>query len=221
MRRSDRALRVAVCGLLLAMMLVLGWVESLLPAFGVPGVKLGLSNGVLIFAVYMLDIPTAFILMALKVALSGMLFGNPSAMAYAFAGGLTSLTVMCLLSRVKGLSRVIVSMAGGLAHNVGQVAMAMLILNSPRQMLYYMAILMGVGLACGALTGIAADAVLRHLRSARWSAPRGTDRRRSGALLLAAAVLVIAVGAFAIVRMRRPAEVTVTVQPAVTEAGRP
>ena len=96
--------RVALCGLLLALMLVLGYVESLLPAVsGVPGIKLGLSNGVLIFAVYMLNVPTAFVLMGLKVALSGMLFGGVSAMIYAAAGGVLSLTVMCLLSRVRGL----------------------------------------------------------------------------------------------------------------------
>ncbi|MDY3817360.1 MAG: Gx transporter family protein, partial [Candidatus Limiplasma sp.] len=119
--------RVALCGLLLALMLVLGYVESLLPAVsGVPGIKLGLSNGVLIFAVYMLNVPTAFVLMGLKVALSGLLFGGVSAMIYAAAGGVLSLTVMCLLSRVRGLHPVVVSMAGGVFHNVGQLGMAML-----------------------------------------------------------------------------------------------
>ena len=100
---QKQARRIAICGMLLALMLVLGFVESQLPvAAGIPGVKLGLSNGVLIFAVYMLNVPTAYLLMGLKVLLSGMLFGSPSAMMYAFAGGAVSLTVMCLLSRMKG-----------------------------------------------------------------------------------------------------------------------
>ena len=74
--------------LAIALMLVLGFVESLMPvAAGVPGIKLGLSNGVLIFAVYMLNLPTAFVLMVLKVVLSGLLFGGVNAMMYAFAGG--------------------------------------------------------------------------------------------------------------------------------------
>ena len=99
-----KTLQLTVSALLLAMMLVLGYVESLLPAFtAIPGVKLGLSNSVLIFAVYMLDIPTAYILMALKVTLSGFLFGNPAAMLYAFAGGLLSLTAMALVSRIKSV----------------------------------------------------------------------------------------------------------------------
>ena len=159
-----QAQRIATCGMLLALMLVLGFVESQLPvAAGIPGIKLGLSNGVLIFAVYMLSVPASYVLMALKVLLSGFLFGSPSAMMYAFAGGVLSLTVMCLLSRMKGLSPIVVSMVGGLSHNVGQVALAIMILNTPK-LLYYMAILMVVGLATGAATGIAANGIIRRFQ---------------------------------------------------------
>lgn len=161
-RVQKQATRVALCGMLLALMLVLGFVESQLPvAAGIPGIKLGLSNGVLIFAVYMLNIPTAFLLMGLKVLLSGLLFGSPSAMLYALAGGVLSLTVMSLLSRMKGLSPVVVSMMGGLSHNVGQVAMAMLVLQTPKLM-YYMAVLMAVGLVTGLATGLAASGIIRR-----------------------------------------------------------
>ena len=157
--------RVALCGLLLAMMLVLGWVEHLIPLnASIPGIKLGLSNGVLIFAVYMLDAPTSFVLMALKVVLSCAFLGNPaSMMIYGFAGGILSLTAMVLLSRVKGLHPVTVSMVGGAMHNVGQVAAAMVMLNTANLM-YYMAVLMLVGLACGLLTGVCADRVMKHMR---------------------------------------------------------
>ena len=163
-KKNTQAERIAVCGMLLALMLVLGFVESRLPvATGVPGIKLGLSNGVLIFAVYMLNVPAAYLLMGLKVLLSGMLFGSPSAMMYAFAGGLLSLTVMVLLSRMKGLSPVVVSMVGGLAHNVGQVLLAMFILNTPK-LIYYMAILMVVGLVTGLATGLAANGIINRFR---------------------------------------------------------
>lgn len=65
--------QLALCSVLLTLMLVLGWVESLFPPLlGVPGIKLGLSNGVLIFAVYMLSLPTAWVLMLLKVVLSSL-----------------------------------------------------------------------------------------------------------------------------------------------------
>ena len=161
---QKQARRIALCGMLLALMLVLGFVESQLPvAAGIPGIKLGLSNGVLIFAVYMLNIPTAYLLMGLKVLLSGLLFGSPSAMMYAFAGGLLSLTVMVLLSRIKGLSPVVISMVGGLSHNVGQVALAMVILKTPK-LVYYMAVLMVVGMITGLATGLAANGIINRFR---------------------------------------------------------
>ena len=80
--------QLALCSVLLTLMLVLGWVESLFPPLmGVPGIKLGLSNGVLIFAVYMLSLPTAWVLMLLKVVLSSLFLGGVAALPYALAGG--------------------------------------------------------------------------------------------------------------------------------------
>ncbi|MBQ8200808.1 MAG: Gx transporter family protein [Clostridia bacterium] len=167
-RRFD-AKRIALCGVLLSLMLVLGWVEHMIPInAAIPGIKLGLSNGVLIFAVYMLDVPTSFVLMAMKVLLSCAFLGTPaSMMIYGFAGGVLSLTAMVLLSRVKGLHAVTVSMVGGVMHNVGQVAAAMIMLNTPN-LLYYMAVLMVVGLGCGALTGVCASLVMKHMRHMRF-----------------------------------------------------
>jgi heptaprenyl diphosphate synthase len=161
--------RVALCGLLLSMMLVLGWVEHMIPLnAAIPGIKLGLSNGVLIFAVYMLDIPTSFVLMVLKVVLSCAFLGNPaSMMIYGFAGGILSLTGMVALSRVKGMHVVTVSLVGGALHNVGQVAAAMVMLSTSN-LLYYMAILMIAGIACGVLTGVCANLVMKHLKHMRF-----------------------------------------------------
>jgi len=159
--------RIALCGLLTALMLVLGYIESMLPAVpGVPGIKLGLSNGVLIFAIYLLDIPTAFALMVLKVVLSGLLFSGVSAMMYAFAGGVLSLIAMSILSHIKGMYKVTVSMVGGAMHNVGQVLMAMLVLNTPR-LVYYMAILLFIGLGTGLLIGICATYAIKHLKASK------------------------------------------------------
>ncbi len=157
--------RVALCGLLLSMMLVMGWLESLLPSTSVPGIKLGLSNGVLIFAVYMLDLPTAWLLMALKVTLSALFFGAGT-FPYAMAGGVLSMLGMTLLSRCKWAHPVTVSILGGVLHNVGQVGMAILLLNTPG-LLYYMAILMVVGMLCGALTGVCATQVMKHMKHMR------------------------------------------------------
>ncbi len=163
----ERTRRIALCGLLIAMMLVLGFVESRIPInAGIPGIKLGLSNGVLIFAVYMLDIPTAWLLMVLKVMLSGLLFGGFNTIMYALAGGVLSMLAMTLLSKVRGMHPITVSMVGGVMHNVGQVTLAMILLHT-QQLLYYMAVLILVGLICGALTGIVASSVMKHLKAIR------------------------------------------------------
>ncbi len=165
--RREITLRTAYSGLLIAVMLVLGYIESLLPAVGaVPGIKLGLSNSVLIFAVYMLNLPTAWALMVLKVLLSGLLFGGASTILYAMSGGVLSMLSMTLLSRMKSMHPVTVSMVGGVMHNVGQVAMAMILFKT-NQLLYYMAVLIFVGMACGALTGVCASSVMKHLKSIR------------------------------------------------------
>lgn len=164
----QRTQKIATCAMLLCLMLIMGYVENLIPvAPGVPGIKLGLSNSVLVLALYMLGIPTSILLMVLKVLLSGILFSGVSAMMYAFAGGALSLLAMVLISRVKGIHPVVVSAIGGLMHNVGQVALAMIILNTPK-LVYYMAILMAVGLITGIATGTAAHAVMNHLKKLGW-----------------------------------------------------
>lgn len=155
--------KLALSALLLSLMLALGYIESLLPSFSVPGVKIGLSNSLLLFAVYMLGVPHAFLLMVLKVTLSSLMFGGFSAMMYAMAGGLASMAVMSVLHTVKGLSPVTVSMAGGVSHNVGQVLVAMAILHTS-QLVYYMAVLVLVGMLCGALTGVCALKVMQHMK---------------------------------------------------------
>ena len=165
--QTEKTRRVTLCGLLTAIMLILGYVESLIPfSFGVPGIKLGLSNSVLIFSVYMLNVPTAFLLMIVKVTLSAVMFGAglfSMPMWFALAGGTLSLALMALLSRDRDLVPAVVSMAGGVGHNVGQVVMCMLTVTRVN-MLFYMGVLMFVGMLTGGLTGMIADRVLRNMR---------------------------------------------------------
>ena len=187
----QKTARMVLSALLLALMLVLGYVEHLLPSVGIPGIKLGLSNSVLIFAVYMLSIPEAYMLMTMKVLLSGILFSGPQAMAYAFAGGLLSVTGMWLFSAWMPKRVVVVSMVGGLLHNLGQAAVATLILHISVPV-YWLALL-GAGLACGALTGIASQKTLFTLKKNRFGLSDPKDRK-SPALrtVLAAVALVLA-----------------------------
>lgn len=155
--------RVALLGMLTAVMLVLGFVEYMFPvASAVPGMKLGLSNVVLLFALYMLGPRDAAILMVSKVVLSGLLFGGVNAMMFSLAGGMLSMLGMMLTRRIPGVSIVGVSVVGAVLHNAGQVLVAMLVLRTGK-LLYYMAILMLVAVGTGVVTGIVAKLVMRAL----------------------------------------------------------
>ena len=166
MNKRFNTKRVALCGLLLAMMLILGWIEKQIPTPH-PAMKLGLSNSVLIFAVYMLDIPTAYVLMFFKVFLSNVLFGSLGvSFAMGMAGGAVSLTAMVLLSRVKGMHMVTVSIVGGVMHHVGQIVMALLVVNTPG-LVTTLPFLMLMGLFFGAVTGVCAQRVMKYMKHMR------------------------------------------------------
>ena len=163
MNRRWSASVVAKLGLLTAVAIVLGYFEYLLPVTGIPGVKLGLANTVLLYALYLIDVPSAIILMFLKVGLSGLLFGGPAAMLYSLAGGVLSLVVMILARKSKGLSIVGVSVLGAVSHNVGQMVVACFVVET-RAILAYLPILLFAAAVTGTLTGLIARYTFRGLR---------------------------------------------------------
>lgn len=155
---------VARFGMLTAVALVLGWVESFIPIGGMPGIKLGLANTVLLYAIYLIDVKSAWLLMFMKVVLSGFLFAGLSGMLYSFAGGLVSLIIMLLLYKGRGISIVGVSIAGAVGHNVGQVLVACLVIT-PRAALSYFPVLLVAGVITGMLTGIAANSAIHGIQA--------------------------------------------------------
>lgn len=159
--------RLTLGAMFLAVMMVLGYIESLLPSFGVPGIKLGLANSVLLLSLYWLGIPSSVVLMLAKVGLSGLLFGNPYAMVYSLAGGVTSMLAMILLIHgLKGVSPIGAGASGGVMHNVGQIGVAMLQLQTA-SLVYYMAILMIAGVITGSVTGAIARRLMVYLPADR------------------------------------------------------
>lgn len=159
-KRKWDAGTVARLGILTAVALVLGYVESLFPIAAIPGVKLGLSNTVLLYALFLMDAPSALLLMLLKVGLSGLLFGGPTAMLYSLAGGILSLAAMLLARRARGISVVGVSVLGAAAHNVGQTLVACAVVGV-RAALAYLPVLLLAAAAAGVLTGVIAKAVMK------------------------------------------------------------
>ena len=163
MNRRWSASVVAKLGLLTAVAIVLGYFEYLLPVTGIPGVKLGLANTVLLYALYLIDVPSAILLMFLKVGLSGLLFGGPAAMLYSLAGGVLSLIVMILARKSKGLSIVGVSVLGAVSHNIAQMVVACFVVET-RAILAYLPILLFAAAVTGTLTGLIARYTFRGLR---------------------------------------------------------
>ena len=162
--RNRRAQQVAVSGLLTSLMLVFGLIERQFPlTAAIPGVKLGLANSVLLYSLYMLGVRQSFLLMLLKALMSWLIYTNMNAMFYSLGGGLLSLLVMILLTRVKGVSIIGVSALGAVFFNIGQILVAVIMLNTPQLIVTYLPILMVSGVITGVLTGIVAQMVMKHI----------------------------------------------------------
>ena len=163
--RNRSAQRVALSGLLTSLMLVLGLIERQFPlTAAIPGIKLGLANSVLLYSLYMLGTRQSVVLMLLKALMSWLIYTNMNAMFYSLAGGALSLLAMVLLSRVRGVSIIGVSALGAVFFNVGQILMAVWMLNTPQLIVTYLPVLMLSGVLTGVLTGVIAQMVMKHLR---------------------------------------------------------
>lgn len=155
---------LARLGVLSSLALLLGWVESLFPiAPGAPGVKLGLSNTVLVYALYLMDAKCAWLLMLAKVFLSGFLFSGLTGILYSLAGGVLSLLTMIPLKRGGRLGVCGVSALGAVSHNLGQL-LAATVASDTVPLLVYAPVLIVSGALSGSLTGLIAGLVLRALR---------------------------------------------------------
>ena len=156
--------KVAFCGMLVALAMIFSYVESLIPiSFGVPGIKLGLANLVVLSGLYLLRPHEVLIVSIARILLAGFMFGNGMSILYSLAGGLLSFLVMLLLKNSRkggGYSKIGVSIAGGVSHNIGQILVAAAVLKSWK-MAYYLPVLMLSGLVTGFLIGILTDRVLR------------------------------------------------------------
>jgi len=209
--------------MLTALALVLGWLDRAIPVTwflsgAVPGIKLGLANTVLLYAVYLMDWKGCVLLMLAKVFLSGFMFGSMSAILYSLSGGVLSLAVMLLVKGRPRLGALVIallaaasdvmlllrhphprgqmlwcmilialacaaavaafivigrrreyavlgtSLAGAVAHNIGQILAASAMLRTPQLMITYLPVLVGIGAVVGCLTGIVAQRVFRALR---------------------------------------------------------
>jgi len=154
---------VALTGLLIALALILSYLESLVPlSFAIPGIKLGLPNLVIVFALYRLKPGIAAAISLLRVLLVALLFGSALSLAYSAAGAVLSLAVMLLLKKSGRFGCAGVSVAGAVAHNLGQILTAALLLETP-SLAWYFPVLCASGTVAGILIGLLAALLVKRI----------------------------------------------------------
>ncbi len=156
--------RVAYFGIFTALALIFSYIETLFPIqFGVPGIKLGLANLITVIVLYKTDWQEALLLSAVRIILAGFIFGNLFSIVYSLAGGILSMAVMTLLKKSGRFSVSGISMAGGVFHNIGQLVVAMIVVET-YQVGYYLPVLLIAGLITGAVIGAAAGEILKRIQ---------------------------------------------------------
>lgn len=157
---------LALCAVLAALALGLSTLEGLFPLtllVPLPGVKLGLANIVTLFTLYALGPGAALAVLVVRCLLGGLFAGNASALLFSLLGGLLAMVTMIALHRSPRLSPYGVSIGGAAAHNVGQIAAAVITLGSTA-VVGYLPFLLVVSLFTGALTGFIVQSLLRAAR---------------------------------------------------------
>ena len=150
--------------LLIALAMVLSWLESLIPvSAAVPGMKLGLTNLVVIFTLYRMRNRDAAMISFIRVLLVSFTFGNAYAFAYSMAGAALSLLIMLALKKSGRFSTVGVSIAGGVGHNLGQIIIAALVLETEK-IFFYLPVLMLSGMAAGVCIGLLGGIITERLK---------------------------------------------------------
>ena len=154
---------IATYGMMIALAMVLSFLESMLPAFvAIPGVKLGLTNLVVMVALYRMKPADAVIINVIRIILVGLTFGNAFSMVYSLFGGVISFVVMWALFRTGKFSQTGVGAAGGVAHNLGQIIVAMIVMKTTG-VVFYLPVLIASGLIAGVVIGVLCGLVVARL----------------------------------------------------------
>lgn len=155
--------KTAFFALFVALAFVFSYLESLIPFhFGVPGIKLGLANLVVVTAMYTFGEKQAFAVSVIRIILAGLTFGGVFSLVYSLAGGVLSFCAMLLAKRCRSLSVIGVSIIGGATHNIGQIAAAAIVMQTYR-IVYYLPVLLLAGAVTGTVIGILSKIIISRL----------------------------------------------------------
>lgn len=160
---KNQTKKIAFLGLFTTVALVLSYIEAILPPIyqAIPGIKVGLPNIIIIFMLYRFGLKEAVAVSLIRLVIVALLFGNGMTFIYSLAGATLSLLIMVILKKTNLFSTVGVSVAGGVFHNLGQILVAMFLLNSS-QIGYYMIVLAITGTIAGVFVGIAGALLLKR-----------------------------------------------------------
>ena len=155
--------KTAQLGVYIALAMILSYVESLIPfSFGIPGIKLGLTNVVTVIMMYTDGIPGALGVAVLRAVLSGFMFGNAFSIIYSVAGCVLSFIFMYILKKTNHFAIISVSAAGGVMHNVGQLIVAANVVKT-YSVIYYAPVLIIAGVFTGIIIGIVSDEIVKRI----------------------------------------------------------
>lgn len=161
------AKKTANMGMLVALAFIFSYIESLIPiSVGIPGIKLGLANMVVIVTLYLMGAGPAFMLSLVRIVLTGFTFGNLAMMMYSLAGGMLSLLVMVIARKTKLFSVTGVSVLGAVFHNVGQIIVAALVVENS-SLFYYFPVLLVSGVVFGIIIGVVGSVLIKRLSRKR------------------------------------------------------
>ena len=164
MRKTPDTKRLVTISSLVAVAMILSYIENLIPAFvAIPGVKIGLSNIATVFALYSLGWPYAIGVSLVRVLLSALLFGNFVSLIYSLSGAALALLVMILLKKTNLFSTVGISVAGGVCHNIGQVVAACIVMKTITLATYVIPLLIS-GTIAGVVIGIIAGNLVERVK---------------------------------------------------------
>ena len=159
--KNEKAKSAALFGVMVALAFTFSYLESLIPFdFGIPGIKLGLANLVVVVALYIMKPQQALAISFVRILLVSLTFGNVYSLAYSLCGGMLSFAIMLVFKKSK-LSVIGVSMLGGICHNIGQIIMAAIVMQTVR-IVYYLPVLLVAGLITGMLLGIVSKTVINR-----------------------------------------------------------
>lgn len=171
MQDKNRITHIASLAAFAAIAIIFGYVEALIPLnFGIPGVKLGVANLVILIMMYRTHAACSFGDMLavdiVRIVIVGFLFGNMYGIIYSLCGGVVSLVFMYILKRSNCLGMIGVSIIGGVTHNLAQLIVAMIVVDQLK-IVFYAPVLLLSGTICGCLLGVIGNLIVIRLNSFR------------------------------------------------------